>query len=748
LVLVGFGWFWLVLVGFGWFWLEAAFWGREVKMFSKRAGLVFLIVALLVLEVGAPPLGWAQTVLSPQAEWILQGRVYAGQVGDESHPLQGVTVSVYGAVNPYPDVGTFLGSTSTNDVGWFSLSVNDGDPYEFFHILETDLAGYNSVGATSVSGTIRTANWVEYIIPLDGKTLTGNKFWDVSSSDQSEIPLDAVPPDSHRLAAQLIERVRGTEIAPGWDQAHLGTMARLLYRPDVEGVAYYEFQVLVDSETTGFIIVSTAEHDFPIVHWNFAGNPPTYELDQKAQEAGKTVARYYKLDTLDYAAEDAQGELVANLGTLPFKVVGMDPGWLDQPVELTSVSWIPDQETQDDTTPPTGGELITSGPVSSSWQLEAWGSWDELKAGYTTSYQVLIENLRREAAQDWEIDNLAKQYGEGLVKGDVYTLALICDVTPTVTPSGTGVGYIQTELLTRTGLPPAYRITVLDSLPGQELPLDITIDCPGSDSETIKFFIVGYYTLHLPLVNQRAGGQMAKAIQGISDIQSTDATWGLFWAYNGFNEQTMYYQLPFYPPPTISSCSSGCGATAWAMLFGWADHQADNAPGIWNYWSPRWGIYRQNSGYGANERAPLYVTDGIKNMTWEIRDDIATWCAFGSAPTFPWDMDQAAYYLSGRSGTRVDTHYNVLGITESRLREYARNSIIYRKTPAIIGTGWLKHYPLAYGYQWWSRRVKHCFIWCWHTTEYSRQMWVNQGWGGAGNGWISASTWFAGEIYP
>jgi len=34
---------------------------------------------------------------------LLSGRVYEGEVGDESHPLQGVTVEVYGANNPYPD---------------------------------------------------------------------------------------------------------------------------------------------------------------------------------------------------------------------------------------------------------------------------------------------------------------------------------------------------------------------------------------------------------------------------------------------------------------------------------------------------------------------------------------------------------------------------------------------------------------------------------------------------------------------
>ncbi|MBM4467119.1 MAG: hypothetical protein FJ014_16465, partial [Chloroflexi bacterium] len=115
-------------------------------------------------------------------EWTFQGRVYEGDVGVEppaSRPLEGVTVSVYGSNNPYPDSGTFIRSTTTNREGWYGLTVYDDDGYwEFYHIIETDREGYTSVGATSVGGTVMTANWIEYVIPLEGKTLTGNKFWD------------------------------------------------------------------------------------------------------------------------------------------------------------------------------------------------------------------------------------------------------------------------------------------------------------------------------------------------------------------------------------------------------------------------------------------------------------------------------------------------------------------------------------------------------------------------------------------
>ena len=39
------------------------------------------------------------------------------------------------------------------------------------------------------------------------------------------------------------------------------------------------------------------------------------------------------------------------------------------------------------------------------------------------------------------------------------------------------------------------------------------------------------------------------------------------------------------------------------------------------------------------------------------------------------------------------------------------------------------------------------FFGAWHTDTQSN-FWVDQGWGGAGNTWITADTWFSGELYP
>jgi PKD repeat protein len=117
----------------------------------------------------------------PRADWTFQGRVYEGNVGDEpplSQPFPGVIVTVYGSYSPYPSSGFYIRETATDGTGWYGLTVYDDDgPYEFYHVRETVPPGYHVVGATSVSGTVRTGDWIEYVVPLETKTLTGNKFW-------------------------------------------------------------------------------------------------------------------------------------------------------------------------------------------------------------------------------------------------------------------------------------------------------------------------------------------------------------------------------------------------------------------------------------------------------------------------------------------------------------------------------------------------------------------------------------------
>ncbi|MFY7969668.1 MAG: hypothetical protein ACOVNV_11275, partial [Pirellulaceae bacterium] len=50
-------------------------------------------------------------------------------------------------------------------------------------------------------------------------------------------------------------------------------------------------------------------------------------------------------------------------------------------------------------------------------------------------------------------------------------------------------------------------------------------------------------------------------------------------------------------------------------------------------------------------------------------------------------------------------------------------------TPAIIGTGWLSHYPVAWGYAWQHRTVRKSFLWWeWTETVTDTAFYVNNGW--------------------
>jgi len=106
---------------------------------------------------------------------LLSGRVYQGEVFDETTPLPGVSMGLY-CSNNEGELGTQIDTTTTDSTGWYGLEVTS--ICEFYQIIEYDPEGYLSIGATTVDGEVITSNWIEYTYPLDAKTTTGNKFWD------------------------------------------------------------------------------------------------------------------------------------------------------------------------------------------------------------------------------------------------------------------------------------------------------------------------------------------------------------------------------------------------------------------------------------------------------------------------------------------------------------------------------------------------------------------------------------------
>ncbi len=114
----------------------------------------------------------------------IQGKVFAGMEGDETTPLEGVTVGLYGSNNAGQQ-GALLENTQTVPGGWFGLIAPAG--YEYYSIVETNPAGYLSEAAFSPEGSVLSDDWIQYEIPLESKDLTGNRFWDLPESQPNQI---------------------------------------------------------------------------------------------------------------------------------------------------------------------------------------------------------------------------------------------------------------------------------------------------------------------------------------------------------------------------------------------------------------------------------------------------------------------------------------------------------------------------------------------------------------------------------
>lgn len=146
------------------------------KMTSRRLLLSLSTLCVVLFLLTGLGLGPVLMSAMPRQTWTFQGKVFEGTVGDETMPIPDVVVSLYGSDAAYPDSGTLLDVANTDGDGWYSLTGGAG--FAYYHIRETDPGWLVSIGATSVSGTVWNSNWIEHAAPLDGKDLTGNKFWD------------------------------------------------------------------------------------------------------------------------------------------------------------------------------------------------------------------------------------------------------------------------------------------------------------------------------------------------------------------------------------------------------------------------------------------------------------------------------------------------------------------------------------------------------------------------------------------
>lgn len=307
------------------------------------------------------------------------------------------------------------------------------------------------------------------------------------------VKLQETPLKLRRIVANKLESIRGTPMAPNSKNARLGELACPVYRPDIEGVAYWEFEIAGlekvqprehngQSSGVGFMLVSTGSHDLPIPHWSLSIEPPSRALEKKAEKGN--VARIIKLDTLAYTAENEKGEYLAHLGQMPPQIVGVR-AVLAKLQGISTVSAAPAKPAENDAAP---AELIVKneGVKVPNIKLNPWRSWTAAKSGYAKTYQRHLEALAARSAEAWKIEDLIAKFGEGIHEGQTLSVPLLQPGKFKLT--GEGSKFVK---LTRLDLsPPVLTLEALPSAEKKEINFQLDIAYQDGSSETLFFFVV------------------------------------------------------------------------------------------------------------------------------------------------------------------------------------------------------------------------------------------------------------------
>jgi hypothetical protein len=310
------------------------------------------------------------------------------------------------------------------------------------------------------------------------------------------VKLEKVPLEIRRRAARHLEAIRGTEMGRGNDGAQLGAEACPVYRPDVKGVAYWEFEVTGVKATVrnvghngrrkaggnGFLIVSNGRHDVPIPHWSFELEPPSRALE--AQAGDKKVAKVVKLDSLAYVGEDAKGTYLTHIGQFPPMPTHL-PTALPPKRKLSSLQTHPTTATKTDKRVPKQAVEQTGARLPKPKVLP-WKSWGQAKKQYASAYKLHLGALKEHAAPSWQIEDLATKFGEGIHEGDRLVVPLLA--AGKVEIAGDGAGSVKMRTLDRK--PPAVELLAGGAEQKQEQEFQLRLSYRDGTTETLTFFVI------------------------------------------------------------------------------------------------------------------------------------------------------------------------------------------------------------------------------------------------------------------
>lgn len=352
------------------------------------------------------------------------------------------------------------------------------------------------------------------------------------------VKLSEVPISVRRMAAQHLESLRGSGLAPNVDELYLGDLVCPIYRPDLAQVAYYEFEVLKATPTLpeirpdllpgviklnlgdagylknyrsdsfpvelldkelqvrasrplqGFIMVATGEHDHPIPHWGLEGLPPSYLVETKAATAKtKAVRKIFRMDALCYVGEDEKENQLAVLGQLPSLIKGLPEKLDGYAGKISSVVQTPGAAGAADTTRMKAAVSRKSGAKPLALEFTSATNWAGMKKSFTTNFAPLLRQLQtRVASGPWAVEKAAREMGEGILAGKPHTLALLSSKF-SLEVSGEGARQVKVRVLKRPGNGAAVELLCPTLPKGQELSFTVTVTYEDQTKEVLPFFV-------------------------------------------------------------------------------------------------------------------------------------------------------------------------------------------------------------------------------------------------------------------
>jgi hypothetical protein len=314
------------------------------------------------------------------------------------------------------------------------------------------------------------------------------------------VPLERVPLGVWRLAARHLESIRGAPLAQGAEGAMLGPEVYPLSRPDIRGVAYWEFEILGLKRRspkgvkgprvgtgTGFIVVSAGRHDVPIPHWSLDRNPPSRALEQRFMEpAGASpVAAVYRVDALCYLAEGADRNYLGHLGQFPplvqFPAAALKRDAYPGSLTAAAARGAPTDKGKSKLS------ATTTGRKPPNAKMQHWESWAKAKQGYTTAFAKQLAAQKARAAPRWQIEDLLAKFGQGIHAGTSLVVPLLKAGKASL--AGDGAKLIRMGMVDRPGAP-AVELNALDSETKGEMHFTLELSYADGTTESLPYFVV------------------------------------------------------------------------------------------------------------------------------------------------------------------------------------------------------------------------------------------------------------------